>query len=280
MTTSHSVPVVDLNDGTRIPQLGFGVFQIPPAETKAAVLTALEAGYRHIDTAEMYENEAEVGAAVGESGIPREEIWVTSKLSNRFHDPAAARTEGARSAERLGGYMDLFLIHWPLAMLSDPALTWEAMQELTTSGAARSLGVSNFQIHHLEGLARAGAPTPSVNQIELHPYLTQPDLSAYCHEHGIGVEAWSPIAQGKVLGDATLVEIAERHGRSPAQVTLRWHLQRNHIIFPKSATPERIRENIAIFDFSLSDAEMAAISELNRDERTGPDPDTFDMVPS
>jgi 2,5-diketo-D-gluconate reductase A len=169
MTTSHTVPVIDLNDGSRIPQVGFGVFQIPPEQTKAAVLTALEAGYRHIDTAEMYENEAEVGEAVAQSGIAREEIWITSKLSNRFHDPAAVHTEGARSAERLGGYMDLFLIHWPLAMLSDPALTWEAMQELRASGAARSLGVSNFQIHHLEALARAGTPTPSVNQSSCIP---------------------------------------------------------------------------------------------------------------
>jgi 2,5-diketo-D-gluconate reductase A len=281
MTHSTTTPpTIDLHDGTRIPQLGFGVFQIKPRDTKAAVLTALEAGYRHIDTAEMYGNEAEVGEAIAASGIPREEIWVTSKLSNKFHEPAAARRAGAESAEKLGGHMDLFLIHWPLAMLSDPVDTWQAMDELKQQGATRSIGVSNFQIHHLQALERAGTPKPTVNQIELHPYLTQNELSRYCADHEIAVEAWSPIAQGKVLDDRVLTQIAEAHGKSTAQVTLRWHIQLGYIVFPKSVTPERIRENIAIFDFALSDEEMAQISALNRDERIGPDPDTFDMVPN
>jgi 2,5-diketo-D-gluconate reductase A len=280
MTTSHTVPVMDLNDGTRIPQLGFGVFQIKPEDTKAAVLTALETGYRHIDTAEMYGNEAEVGHAIAESGIPREEIWVTSKLSNAFHDPDKVREEGQRSAEKLGDVMDLFLIHWPLSMLSDPVRTWEAMHALKQHGLTRSIGVSNFQIHHLQALEEAGTPRPSVNQIELHPYLVQSELSAYCTEHDIAVEAWSPIAQGKVLDDGSLKEIAERHGKSTAQVTLRWHIQLDHIVFPKSSTPARMKENFEIFDFALSDEELATISGLNRGERIGPDPDTFDMVPS
>ena len=280
-SSATHVPLIDLNDGLRIPQLGFGVFQIKPEDTREAVLAAFEVGYRHIDTAEMYRNEAEVGQAIAESGIPREELWITSKLSNRFHDPADAAREGRVSAEKLGGYMDLFLIHWPLAMLSDPVDTWQAMVELQKAGVTRSVGVSNFQSHHLDTLEAAGEGlAPSVNQIEVHPYLAQNDLRGYCDQHDIAVEAWSPIAQGAVLDDPALVRIAEATGKSSAQVTLRWHLQRGDIIFPKSSTPARMQENFEIFDFELSDEQMAAIDDLDRGERTGPDPDTFDMVPS
>ena len=275
-----TVPNITLNDGKTIPQLGFGVFQIDPSETKAATLAALEVGYRHIDTAEMYGNEKEVGEAIASSGIPREEIFVTSKLNNGFHDPEAALENGKKSADLLGGYTDLFLIHWPLPTVSDFVPTWKALEELYHAGTARSIGVSNFQAHHLRRLISETTITPAVNQIEVHPYLTNDSLRLFGVEHGIHTEAWSPIAQGKVLEDPTLVEIAERVGKSTAQVTLRWHVQRGDIVFPKSVTRKRVEENFALFDFELSDADVAAITDLDKGERTGPDPDTFDYIPS
>ncbi len=277
MTT---VPNITLNDGRTIPQLGFGVFQIDPSETKAATLAALEVGYRHIDTAEMYGNEKEVGEAVAESGIPREEVFITSKLNNGFHDPALAAENGKKSADLLGGYTDLFLIHWPLATVVDFVPTWKAMEELYHAGTARSIGVSNFQAHHLNRLAAETTITPAVNQIEVHPYLAQEELRAYGQEHGIATEAWSPIAQGLVLDDETITRIAGATGKSPAQVVLRWHIQRGDIVFPKSVTRSRVEENFAIFDFELSDEDMTDITTLDKGHRTGPDPDTFDYVPA
>jgi 2,5-diketo-D-gluconate reductase A len=276
-----SVPTIPLNNGVEIPQLGFGVFQIEPENTKEATLAALEVGYRHIDTAEMYGNEKEVGEAVRASGIDRGEIFVTSKLNNGFHDPddAAKAFQGTLDALDID-YVDLFLVHWPLPGIGDFVETWKAMERMYEGGKVRAIGVSNFKQHHLNRLLAETTVVPAVNQIEIHPYLTQDDLRDFDREHGIATEAWSPIAQGKVLQDPVLVRIAERVGRSTAQVTLRWHVQRGDIVFPKSVTPDRIRENFEIFDFELTDADMGDITALNKDERTGPDPDTFNYIPS
>jgi 2,5-diketo-D-gluconate reductase A len=279
-----SVPVLELNDGHTIPQLGFGVFKIPPAETERAVAVALEVGYRHIDTAEMYRNEEGVGQAVRRSGLDRGEVFVTSKLNNGFHRPDDARVAFDGTLKTLGfDYVDLFLIHWPLPTLygGDFVSTWRTLEEFHADGRARSIGVSNFQVHHLERLAAETETVPAVNQIEAHPYLTNDEVRAYDREHAIATEAWSPIAKGRLLDDATITAIADRLGRTPAQVTLRWHLQRGDIVFPKSTTPSRIRENFEIFDFELSEEDMAAISALDRGEagRTGPHPDVFAYVP-
>ena len=278
-----TVPDILLNDGKTIPQLGFGVFQIKPADTVEAVSRALEIGYRHIDTAEMYGNEKEVGEAVAKSGLERSDIFVTSKLNNGAHLPDDARKAFDATIEALGGdYVDLFLIHWPLPTRydGDYVSTWQTMEEFYRDGRARSIGVSNFQAHHLRRLHEETTVRPAVNQIEVHPFLAQDELRAFCHEHEIAVEAWSPIAQGAVLDNPTIVEIAERVGRSPAQVVLRWHIQRGDIVFPKSSTPSRMQENFDLFDFELEDVDVAMISGLDRGERTGPDPDTFDMIPS
>ncbi len=275
-----SPPDITLNNGVTIPQLGFGVFQIPPDQTKDATALALEVGYRHIDTAEMYGNEAGVGEAVRASGIDRAEIFVTSKLNNGAHGHDDALAAFAETLSTLDiGYVDLFLVHWPLPTVSDYVETWKAMEEIYASGKARAVGVSNFQTTHLNRLAAECTVVPAVNQIEVHPYLTNETVRAYGAEHGIATEAWSPIAQGGVLDDPAIVTIAERVGRTPAQVTLRWHVQRGDIIFPKSVTESRVRENFALFDFELTDADIASISALNKDERTGPDPDVFDRVP-
>jgi len=276
-----AVPKVKLNNGVEIPQLGFGTFQIPPAETRAATLEALRAGYRHIDTAEMYRNEREVAQAVRDSGVPRDEIFVTSKLNNGYHDPKDARVAFDRSLAVMElEYLDLFLIHWPMPGVGDFVETWKALEEMYESGRVRAIGVSNFQTHHLDRLAAETSVTPAVNQIEIHPYFTQDDLRAYDKEHGIATEAWSPIAQGDVLGDPVITGIAGRVGRTPAQVTLRWHVQRGDIVFPKSVTPSRMAENFALFDFELSDDDMEAISGLSRpDGRRGPNPDEFNLIP-
>jgi 2,5-diketo-D-gluconate reductase A len=274
-----AVPSIELNDGNRIPQLGFGVFQIDPRETAEAVAAALEIGYRHIDTAEMYENEAAVGEAVRASGLDRGEVFVTSKLSNAAHAPDAAREafEGTLSALGLD-YVDLFLVHWPLPTLDEDYVeTWKAMEEFERDGRARSIGVSNFQVEHLERLAAECDTVPALNQIELHPYLLNAEVDAYCREHGIAVEAWSPIAQGAVLEDPAITQIAERLGRSAAQVVLRWHIQHGNVVIPKSVTPARIRENFELFDFELSGEDVERIDALDRGEegRTGPHPDEF-----
>ena len=277
-----TVPRLTLNDGSTIPQLGFGVFQIPPADTEAATATALGIGYRHIDTAEMYGNEQGVGRAVAASGLDRSEVFITSKLNNGFHRPDDARRAFDRTLAALGsGYVDLFLIHWPLPTLYDGDFvsTWQVMTEFQRDGRARSIGVSNFQAPHLERLRTDTDVVPAVNQIEVHPYLTQDPLRAYDAEHGIVTEAWSPIAQGLVLDDPAIGAVATATGKTPAQVVLRWHIQRGDVVFPKSVSPSRMRENFDIFDFELDAAAMDAVTSLNRDERTGPDPDTFDYVP-
>ena len=281
--------MIKLNDGNRIPQLGFGVFQIPEEETAGAVKTALGVGYRHIDTAQMYQNERGVGEGIREAGIDRAEVYVTSKLNNGFHQPDDARRAFDRTLSALGydgddAYVDLFLIHWPLPMLYDGDFvsTWKVLEEFKSDGRARSIGVSNFQVAHLQRLAEETETVPAVNQIEVHPYFANNEVRGYGQQHGIATEAWSPIAQGKVLGDPVVARIAEANGKSPAQVVLRWHIQRGDIVFPKSASPQRIRDNFALFDFELGADDFDAISALDRgaDGRIGPSPDTFDYVPS
>jgi 2,5-diketo-D-gluconate reductase A len=279
-----NVPAIKLNDGTQIPQLGFGVFQIDPDETAQAVRTALEIGYRHIDTAEMYQNERGVGEGIRNSGVDRADVYITSKLNNGFHKPDDARRAFDETLEELGfDYVDLFLIHWPLPTLYDGDFvsTWRTLEEFKKDGRAHSIGVSNFQVSHLERLARETEVTPAVNQIEVHPYFTNDEVRAYGAEHGIATEAWSPIAQGKVLDDPVVTRIAAASGRSAAQVVLRWHIQRGDIVFPKSVTPQRVKENFELFDFELADADVQALTALDKGEagRTGPNPDEFDYVP-
>ncbi len=273
-----ALPDVMLNDGRTIPQLGFGVFLIGPAQTTKAVSSALQAGYRHVDTAQMYGNEREVGAAIREAGLDRSEVFVTSKLANDAHRPDDARKAFDASLEALGfDYLDLFLIHWPLPTRYDGDFvsTWQTLEEFYRDGRARSIGVSNFQPHHLRRLHEFSQITPAVNQIELHPYLTQDDVVAFCADHQIAIEAWAPIARGRVAADPEITDVAKQTGKTPAQVVLRWHIQRGDIVFPKSVHPDRIRENIAVFDFELSDEQMEVIGSLNANRRTGPDPDTF-----
>ncbi len=279
-----NVPTIKLNDGVRIPQLGFGVFQIKPNETAAAVKRALDIGYRHIDTAEMYGNEREVGQGIRDAGLGRAEVFITSKLNNGFHKPDDARRAFDKTLEALASdYVDLFLIHWPLPTLygGDFVSTWKVLEEFAREGRARSIGVSNFQTEHLDRLAAETGTVPSVNQIEVHPYFINEQVRAYGRDHGIVTEAWSPIAQGKVLGDPVINRIADGRGKSPAQVVLRWHVQRGDIVFPKSVTPERIRENFELFDFDLDGSDMDAISALDKGEpgRRGPNPDKFDYIP-
>ena len=278
-----AIPTIELNDGNAIPQLGFGVFKIDPGATAEATARALEAGYRHIDTAEMYGNERGVGEGVRASGLDRADVYITSKLDNGFHRPDDARRAFEQTlADLATDYVDLFLIHWPLPTRydGDYVSTWRTLEEFKADGRARSIGVSNFQVAHLERLAAEAGVVPAVNQIELHPYLLNDEVRAYGEARGIATEAWSPIAKGRVLDDPVVADVASSLGRTPAQVTLRWHIQRGSIVFPKSTSPERMRENIALFDFELSAADVERIAALDRGEdgRTGPNPDTFDRV--
>ncbi len=285
MSTVSTIPTLSLNDGHRIPQLGFGVFQIPPEDTVQAVTTALEVGYRHIDTAEMYRNEHGVGEGIRASGLSRDEIYITSKLNNDSHRPDDARRALHQTLSEIGSdHVDLFLIHWPLPTLYDGDFvsTWKALEEFKQQGRARSIGVSNFQVAHLQRLAQETEVTPAVNQIELHPYLLNDEVRRYGEEHGILTEAWSPIAQGGVLDDPVITAIADRLDRTPAQVVLRWHIQRGSIVFPKSTTPSRIEENFQLFDFELEPADIDSIAGLDKGEagRTGPNPDQFAYIPA
>jgi 2,5-diketo-D-gluconate reductase A len=275
-----AIPTIELNDGNSIPQLGFGVFQIDPAETAQAVQTALEAGYRHIDTAEMYRNEKGVGDGIRASGIDRADVFVTSKLNNGFHRPGDARKAFAETLAALGfDHVDLFLIHWPLPTRYDGDFvsTWKTLEEFKRDGRARSIGVSNFQVAHLQRLADETDTVPAVNQIEAHPYLLNDEVRKFGEGRGIATEAWSPIAQGAVLDDPVIEAIAGELDRTPAQVVLRWHIQRGSIVFPKSSNPARIRENIELFDFELGAEQVARIDALDRGEagRTGPNPDVL-----
>jgi len=271
---------VPLNNGTTIPQLGFGTYKMPPADTARLVRTALELGYRHVDTAEMYGNEREVGEAVRDSGLPRDEVFVTSKLDNPHHSPDEARAAFDRTLDDLGlEQVDLFLIHWPLPTVTDYVARWRVLEEVYADGRARAIGVSNFQVAHLQRLLDEADVVPAVNQVEVQPYFVQDELRAFHARHGIVTEAWSPLARGKVLDDPDVARVAARLGRTPAQVVLRWHLQRGDVVIPKASSRGRIAENGNLFDFSLSDDDMAAITGLDRDERTGSaDPNTFDGV--
>ena len=270
------VPSVSLGDGVEIPQVGFGVFQVPPADTQRAVETALEAGYRHIDTAAAYRNERGVAAGVAASGLHREEIFITTKLWNTEQGFDSTLAAFDRSIEELdSGRVDLYLIHWPVPARDLYLDTWRAFERIKAEGGARAIGVSNFRVADLERLVREAEQMPAINQIELHPLLQQAELRAWHAARGIVTEAWSPLAQGKVLNDDTLVTIAAHHDKTPAQVVLRWHLQLGNVVIPKSVTPERVRENLDLFDFELSEDDLAAIARLDAGHRTGPDPETF-----
>ena len=282
MTSLSSVPNVPLNDGNTVPQLGFGVWQVPDDESYTAVTSALSVGYRSIDTAAVYGNEAGTGRAIKHSGIAREDLFVTTKLWN-----GAAETwtrdnvlrEFDASLDRLGlDYLDLYLIHWPRAMREDYVAIWRAFAEIKESGRAKSVGVSNFQPAQLQRLIDETGVVPVINQVEVHPDFAQPEVRAFHAEHGIVTEAWSPLGQGRgLLDDPVLSRIANKHGRSAAQVTLRWHLQVGNVVIPKSVTPYRIRQNFEVFDFELDTDDLAAIAGLDIGNRLGPDPDEFDM---
>ncbi|MBB3086957.1 aldo/keto reductase [Geodermatophilus sabuli] len=276
-----SVPTIRLTNGVEIPQLGFGVYQVPPEDTADAVASALEVGYRHIDTAEMYRNEKGVGEGIRRSGVDRGDVFITSKLNNGLHRRDDALRAFDQTLADLGtDHLDLFLVHWPLPGIDvDYVETWKAMEEIYAGGRCRAIGVSNFQAHHLRRLFAETEVRPAVNQIEVHPYLAQDDLRAFNADHEIVTEVWSPIAQGKVLDDPVITTIAEQLDRTPAQVVLRWHVQRGDVVFPKSVTRSRVEENFALFDFELDESAMAAITGLDRGERTGPDPDTFNYIP-
>lgn len=271
------VPNIRLNSGVEIPQFGFGVFQIDPDGVGPALGAAFEAGYRHIDTAQMYRNETEVGAAIAASGLRRDEVFVTTKLDNDRHGHDEAVSALGESLDRLGlDHVDLFLVHWPRPSEDRYVETWKGFEKLAADGRTRAIGVSNFQVPHLERLAAETGTVPAVNQIELHPHLSQEELRAYHREHGIATEAWSPIGQGgDLLTDERLVGLAEKYGKTPAQIVLRWHVELGNIVFPKSVTPSRIRENIEVFDFELAPTDMATIGELDTGERMGPNPDDF-----
>lgn len=269
-----SIPQLTLNDGNTIPQLGFGVYKIPEAETAEAVVTALEAGYRHIDTAAFYENERGVGEGVRRSGIDRSDVFVTSKVwwTENGYDSTLRSFDA--SLERLGfDTIDLFLIHWPAPRSDRYVETWRALERVREEGRARSIGVANFHIHHLDRLARETDTVPAVNQVELHPWLPQAEVRAYDASHEIVTEAWSPLARGRVLGDPVLDALAAKHGVTPAQVVIRWQLQLGNVVIPKSTSPERIRSNIDVFGFELDAEDLAAIATLESGERTGKDPD-------
>jgi 2,5-diketo-D-gluconate reductase A len=278
MTDALPIPSILLNSGTTIPQLGFGVFQVEPAETARILGSALEIGYRHIDTAALYNNEEGVGEAIRSSGIPRDELFVTTKLWNTDQSPKESMDAFDASLEKLGlESVDLYLIHWPAPKFHNYVATWEVLGEIAESGRAKAIGVSNFQPAHLKKIMAETGIVPAVNQIELHPEFQQRDVVAYCAEQGIAIEAWSPLASGNLMNTPEITALAEAHGKSVAQATLRWHIQQGRIIFPKSNNPERQRENFEIFDFELSEEELAAFDALDStDGRVGPNPDNFD----
>ncbi len=274
------IPTIELNNGVVMPQLGFGVFQVPDAETTAAVSTALRAGYRSIDTAAAYRNEKGVGAALAEADLNRDDVFVTTKLwnSHQGYDETLRALDHSLGALGLE-YVDLYLIHWPTPARDRYLDTWRAFEKIVSDGRSRAIGVSNFQPAHLRRLMDNSSVVPAVNQIELHPFLVQTELRAFHAEHGIATEAWSPLAQGgELLDHPTVAEIAAKHGRTAAQVILRWHLQLGNIVIPKSVTPSRITENISLFDFELAPAEVDALTALDKGHRTGPDPDQFNQA--
>ncbi len=273
---SVSAELIELNDGNRIPQLGLGVWRATPDQTAVAVREALAAGYRHVDTAAIYRNERGVGAGLRESGVPREEVFITTKVWNDAHGALATREAAAESLTRLGlDYVDLLLIHWPVPHEDRYVETWEAMIELREEGIVRSIGVSNFTAAHLRRLIDQTGAVPVLNQIELHPYMQQRQMRDVHEELGMRTECWSPLAQNKALSDPVIEQIAVKHAKSPAQVVIRWHLDNGIIAIPKSVTPARIRQNLDVFDFTLDACDHAVISGLDRGQRLGPDPETF-----
>nr|WP_218910317.1 aldo/keto reductase [Nocardioides thalensis] len=286
MQRDVTIPQIKLNDGTSIPQFGLGLWQVPPADTERVVSEALELGYRHLDTAQMYGNEQGTGAAIATSGLDRADVYVTTKLNNNRHEPAAAKESLKVSLEKLGlDRVDLFLIHWPLPTRYDGDFvsTWEALVELREEGLATSIGVSNFQPAHLDVIIERTGVVPAANQVEIHPYFANEDVRAASRRHDVAVEAWSPLGQGGgELDDPVVTRIASDHGKTPAQVLLRWALDRGDIVFPKSLRRERLAENLDVFDFGLTDDEVASLAALDKGEagRQGPNPDTFDWIPS
>jgi 2,5-diketo-D-gluconate reductase A len=279
--STSQVPTIPLRGDIEIPQLGFGVFQVPPEETAEVATRALLAGYRHIDTAAGYRNEAGVGQAIHAAGLERGDVFVTTKCANDDHGFDQSQRALRDSLDRLEmEHVDLYLIHWPVPSQDRYVETWEGLIEAQKHGLTRAIGVSNFQPAHLERIIGETGVTPAVNQIELHPRLQQHGLRREHADLGIVTEAWSPLAKGQVLDDPTIVEIAKTHERTPAQVVIRWHVQLGNVVIPKSVTPERIEENFAVFDFHLTEAEMAGIEQLDVGERTGPDPDTFVRPPA
>ncbi|MFN2616283.1 MAG: aldo/keto reductase [Thermoleophilaceae bacterium] len=270
-------PQVELVDGGEMPQLGFGVFQIPPEDTAEAAAHALRTGYRSVDTAAAYRNEAGVGEAIRDSGLDRGDVFVTTKVWNNSHGRDEATAAFEKSLGRLGfDYVDLYLIHWPAPANDRYVETWEALVALREQGRARAIGVSNFQVDHLQRIIDATGVVPAVNQIELHPHFQQPELRSFHAEHGMATEAWSPLAQGAALEDEAVTRLASEHGKTPAQVVLRWHLQLGNVVIPKSVTPARIEENFDVFDFELSSEDMLSIEGLDEGRRIGPDPASFD----
>ncbi|MDJ0325484.1 aldo/keto reductase [Cryobacterium sp. PH31-AA6] len=270
-------PLLRLHDGHSIPQLGLGVYKVPDATAADTVQVALEAGYRHIDTAALYDNETGVGQGIARSGLPRGEVFVTTKVWNDRHGYEDTLRAFDESLDRLGlDYVDLFLIHWPAPRQDRYIETWRALELLRAEGRARSIGVSNFHTHHLDRLLAESVETPVINQVELHPWLQQSAVREYDSAHGILTEAWSPLARGRAIGDETLDRIGARHGKTAAQVVIRWHLQLGNVVIPKSVTPLRIRENFEVFDFALDEGEMNSIGGLESGERTGKDPDDLD----
>lgn len=269
-------PLVTLNDGNRIPQLGLGVWQVPDAQAAAVVKEALAAGYRSVDTAAIYDNERGVGQGLATSGVPREDVFVTTKVWNSDQGYGETLRAMAESLDRLKlDYVDLYLIHWPTPARDRYLDTWRALVKLKEEGRARSIGVSNFGIPQLRCVIDATGVVPVVNQVELHPYFQQHDLRRFHAEHGIATESWSPLAQGQVVSDPVIAELARKYGKSPAQVTVRWHLESGLVVIPKSVTPARIRENFDVFDFRLDAEDMAQIGALDGRGRIGPDPETF-----
>lgn len=272
-------PALTLHDGVEMPQLGFGTWQIPAEETQEKVEEALAVGYRHVDTAAIYGNEEGVGAASGATGVRREDVFVTTKLWNSDQGYDSTLRAFEESLNRLGtGHVDLYLIHWPMPSKGLFLETWRAFERIKEEGGTRSIGVSNFRIDDLERLEREAEQLPTVNQIELHPRLQQTELRTWHAEHDIATEAWSPLAQGGLLSDGTIETVAAHHDRSPAQVILRWHLQLGNVVIPKSSNSERIRQNFELFDFDLSDDDMAAIERLDASDRVGGDPNSFDLA--
>jgi len=275
-TRTTQVPRIALRCGIGIPQLGLGVFQVPAAATIQVVTQALEIGYRHIDTAAAYGNEKQVGEAIRASGVPREEVFVTTKCPNDSHGYDEARRAMRRSLDRLGfAQVDLYLIHWPVPMRDRYVETWRAFIDMREEGLARSIGVSNFLPAHLQRVISETGEAPAINQVELHPYFQQRELRREHERLGIVTEAYSPLAQGLALEDPAIVAIAERHSRTTGQIVIRWHLQIGNLVIPKSATPERIRQNFEVFDFELTDEEIETINGLDAGRRTGGDPATF-----